>query len=67
MSKKKDNKILGHNLEEIIPDDDEKIREKFIKQLYKKENLYSEGSIFRDLLQGFVNTALFDAKMLLFS
>jgi len=56
MSKKKDNKILGHNLEEIIPD--EKIREKFIKQLYKKENLYSEGSIFRDLLQGFVNSAL---------
>lgn len=56
MSKKKDNKILGHDLNEIIPD--EKIREKFIKQLYKKENLYSEGSIFRDLLQGFVNSAL---------
>lgn len=47
---------MGHKLEEIIPN--EKIREKFIEQLYKKEDLYSEGSIFRDLLQGFVNSAL---------
>lgn len=56
MSKKKKDLILGHKLEEIIPN--EKIREKFIEQLYKKESLYSEGSIFRDLLQGFVNNAL---------
>ena len=56
MSKKEEDLILGHKLEEIIPN--EKIREKFIEQLYKKEDLYSEGSIFRDLLQGFVNSAL---------
>lgn len=56
MSKKEKDLILGHKLEEIIPN--EKIREKFIEQLYKKEDLYSEGSIFRDLLQGFVNSAL---------
>lgn len=62
MSKKKknNNKILGHDLEEIVPN--EEIRQKFINQLYKKENLYSEGSIFRDLLQGFVNNAL-DGEM----
>lgn len=56
MSKKEKDLILGHTLEEVIPS--EEIRQKFIDQLYKKESLYSEGSIFRDLLQGFVNSAL---------
>lgn len=56
MSKKEKDLIMGHKLEEVIPN--ETIRQKFIDQLYKKEDLYSEGSIFRDLLQGFVNNAL---------
>jgi putative transposase len=60
MSKQKKDLILGHELEEIIPD--AAIRQKFIDQLYKKEDLFSDGSIFRSLLQGFVNGAL-DGEM----
>lgn len=56
MKKKKEEPLFGHKLEEVIPDAE--IRQKFIDQLYKGESIFGEGSIFRDLLQGFVNKAL---------
>ncbi|MCZ2100781.1 MAG: IS256 family transposase [Chitinophagales bacterium] len=56
MKQKKEDPLFGHKLEEVIPDAD--IRQKFIDELYKGGSIFGAGSIFRDLLQGFVNKAL---------